>query len=179
MTVPVNRKFCWSTMPIWRCSESRVDVGDVVAVDEHLAAGGQIELGDEVDDRAFAAAGLADEGDGLAGLGGEVDVVQDRLLRIVAEGDVLELDAAVDRRAVRRRRRGRPTAGLGVQQPKHALRAGHGAQRLVVLRATICTGWKNSGTIMKKPINTPGSIFACGCKNPPAAHHQHHRHEHL
>ena len=66
------------------------DVADVVAVDQHAALLRLIEAGDQGDDAALAAAGGADQGDHLAGLGFEVDVVQDGPLGVVAEGDVLE-----------------------------------------------------------------------------------------
>ena len=43
-----------------------------------VAGLGQVELADEVDDGAFPASGVADQGDDLTGLDGEGDVVQDR-----------------------------------------------------------------------------------------------------
>ena len=45
------------------------DVADVVAIDEDAALLRLIEAGDEGDDAALAAAGRADEGDGLSGAG--------------------------------------------------------------------------------------------------------------
>ena len=52
------------------------DVADVDAINKDPALLGLIEAGDQGDDRTFAASGGADEGDGLARLGFEVDVVQ-------------------------------------------------------------------------------------------------------
>ena len=46
----------------------------------------------------FPAAGRPDEGEGLPGPDGEVDVGEHGLGRVVAEGHVLEGDLAVDRR---------------------------------------------------------------------------------
>ena len=71
-----------------------LDVADVVAVDQHLAAVDVVEARDQVGDRGLARAGRADQGDGLAGLGAEADVLEDRPARIVGAGDVLELDRA-------------------------------------------------------------------------------------
>ena len=51
-------------------------VADVVAADAHRAGLGVVEPGDQVGDRRLAGAGRADQGDHLARLGGEGDVVQ-------------------------------------------------------------------------------------------------------
>ena len=53
----------------------------------------------QVDERGLAGAGRADDGDGLAGLGDERQVLDQRVVRVVRERDVVELD---------------PTAGVGV-----------------------------------------------------------------
>ena len=53
---------------------------DFVSVDEDPALARQVELRYQVDDRAFAAAGVADERNGLARLHGEGDVAQHRRL---------------------------------------------------------------------------------------------------
>jgi len=65
------------------------DGGKVEAVDEHAAGLRQIEAAEEIDDGALAAAGVADEGDGLAGEGLEADVVKDGFVFDVGEVDVL------------------------------------------------------------------------------------------
>ena len=70
--------------------------GDGFVVDEDFAGGGIVEAGEEGDDGAFAGAAGADEGDHFAGLDGEVDVVEGGLADAVAEGDVAELDLALD-----------------------------------------------------------------------------------
>ncbi len=77
----------------------------------------------------FAAAGVADEGEHLAGVGFEGDIVQDGALGVVAEGDVLEGNAADDA--------GQGIGvGLvgdvrpGVEQIEDALGAGHGGHEL-------------------------------------------------
>ena len=79
-------------------------LADVHAVHQQRPAGHVVEARDQVDQRGLAAAGRAHDGGRLAGLGGERDVVQHRLLRAgVAELDVAELDRAGDRRAGRAR----------------------------------------------------------------------------
>ena len=54
-----------------------------------------VEPGDEIDRRRLAHAGTANETDHLAGADIDVDVVQDGLALVVAEGYVLEGDAAL------------------------------------------------------------------------------------
>ncbi len=69
---------------------------DGVAVEEDEAALAVVEARDEVDEGGLAGAGVSDEGDGLAGLGGEGEVVEDRAIGVVAEGDGAELDAGAE-----------------------------------------------------------------------------------
>src|SRR5258706_12651730 len=52
-----------------------------------------IETGDQRNDAALAAAGRAHQGDHLAWLGGEIDVMQNRPLGVIAEGDVVKDDS--------------------------------------------------------------------------------------
>ncbi len=72
-------------------------VADVVAVDGDAAVGGVIEARDQVDDRGLARAGRAQQGDHLAGLGLQRDVVQHLMVAEVGERDILETDVAFDR----------------------------------------------------------------------------------
>ena len=76
------------------------DVAHVVAVDEDLARLRVVEAGEQLDDCGLAGAGGADERDGPAGRDDQVDVVQHGLVRVVAEGDVAELDLPVRVRQV-------------------------------------------------------------------------------
>ena len=70
----------------------------VAAVDEHAALRRLKEAADEVHERGFARAGLADDGDVRALRDLEAEVLQHVLAAVgVAEGDVLELDIAVER----------------------------------------------------------------------------------
>src|SRR5699024_8179654 len=62
--------------------------GDVHAVDGDAAAVEVVEPHDEVDQRGLAGSGGADDGDGLAGLGGQVEVADQRLVGGVREVDV-------------------------------------------------------------------------------------------
>ena len=67
------------------------DVADVLAADAHGAGRGVVQAGDEVGDGRLAGAGRADQGDHLAGLGGEGDAAED--LAVVAgldPGDLLQ-----------------------------------------------------------------------------------------
>ena len=86
----------------------------VHAVQQDRPGGGFVEPAQQADDRGLAAAGEADQGDGLAGADGEVEVLQHRLAVLVGKADVLEADLAdpvglaVDRDAF-----GRVAGGLG------------------------------------------------------------------
>ena len=74
-------------------------LADIHAVDQDRAVGDVVEARDQVDDGGLARAGRADEGRGLARLGGKADVVQRIFFRAgIAEGDVAELDRAPERR---------------------------------------------------------------------------------
>ncbi|GDY18699.1 hypothetical protein LBMAG56_00440 [Verrucomicrobiota bacterium] len=73
-----------------------VEAGEVFAVEEELARGGAVECADDVEERAFAAAGRTDDGDALAA--GEVERDSEKHAdalgaggRGVLFGDVLEL----------------------------------------------------------------------------------------
>lgn len=71
-----------------------VEGADILAVDEDVAVLEFVEAGEEAADAAFAGAGMADEGDGLAGGDGEGEVGEDGFAVGVAKADVLELDGA-------------------------------------------------------------------------------------
>ncbi len=74
-------------------------VAEVVAVDQDRALAGVVEARDQVDDRALAAAGGAQQRDSLARLGRKADVVQHgRAAAEVAEAHIPELDPALDGR---------------------------------------------------------------------------------
>ena len=107
-----------------RAQGALLDGPHVDAVDQHISVGDVVEAGDQVGDGGLAGAGLADQRHGLAGLDGEVDVLQHRLVGLVGEGDAAQLDAAVDP-AHRRGVGGVDDARLGVQQLQHLLAAGH------------------------------------------------------
>ena len=70
------------------------DLPDVDAVVGDGSLLDVVEAVDEVGDGGLSGAGGAHEGDLLAGLGKEGDVVEHRLIRIVAEGDVVEAHVA-------------------------------------------------------------------------------------
>ena len=74
-----------------------------------------VEAAEQVDDRGLARAALADDADPLAGLDLEGDVLEDRLVAVVAEGDVLEDDVALHVGHARWARRPR-RSGSGVSR---------------------------------------------------------------
>ncbi len=117
---------------------------DLAPVDVDSAAGGQMKLGHQVDDRALATAGVSHEGDRAPGRRGEAHVAQHEPARVVGERDVAELDRHARRRSDRPAgaRIGQVDRGgvvlpvrLGVEQPEHPLRPRHRDQSLVVLVA--------------------------------------------
>ena len=71
------------------------------AVDEYLTFGSVVEPRDEADERGFAAAGLADEGDGLARFDRQIDIVQNGFA-VVGKIQVAKFDLALDRRLLDR-----------------------------------------------------------------------------
>ena len=58
---------------------------------------GFVEAAQQVDDGGLAAAGRADQGDGLARLHPEGEVGQDRFAVLVVEVDMVEFDLALQR----------------------------------------------------------------------------------
>ena len=80
----------------------RADVEQRDAVDQHLAARRLEQAEHDLHQRRLAAAGRAHDGDELARLDREVDVLQDERLGLgVAEAHVAQLDPALDRAACR------------------------------------------------------------------------------
>ncbi len=69
------------------------DFRDVLVIDGDGAIGEFVEAQQQVDQCAFARAGVADEADLLACRDGEVEVFDDRIgLRVIAEGNVVKAD---------------------------------------------------------------------------------------
>ncbi len=66
-----------------------------MAVDVDGAGLDVVEARDEADDGGFSAAGRADDAYELAGLDLEVEIGEDWVVGVVAEGDVVEFDLAV------------------------------------------------------------------------------------
>ena len=61
------------------------NVADFVAVDEHFAVGRQIELRDQVNDRALAATGVPHQSDRLPRFDHQIHIMQNLLTRHVAK----------------------------------------------------------------------------------------------
>jgi hypothetical protein len=75
-----------------------VTFADVVTVDQHPARRRVVEARDELGDGRLPGPGRTDEGDGLPAAQVEVHVVEDGRGGVVAEGDVIERDLALDGR---------------------------------------------------------------------------------
>ena len=71
------------------------EILDVVAIHQDGAAVDIIEAHQQFDHGGLAGAGRADDGDLLAGFGVEGEIVDDDLIRAVAEVDILEIHAAL------------------------------------------------------------------------------------
>ncbi len=87
----------------------QLHLAQVVAVDEHPPLLGVEEAGQQGNQGALASTSLADEGDGLAWEGFEGDLLENRTVRRIAEGDLLQLHVTTDGR---QRRRSRPVPYL-------------------------------------------------------------------
>ena len=72
-----------------------------MSVDQHLSAGGVVETGEEIDERAFAGAGPPDQGDGFARPDRQVNIGEDSF-PLISESDVFKLNLARDSRQVGR-----------------------------------------------------------------------------
>ena len=87
-TVPAARSRCAAADRATR------QLAHVDAVDQHAAFAGVVEPAEQIDERRLAAAAAADDADRFAGPDFEVDVAEHRLMPLVAERDVFELDVA-------------------------------------------------------------------------------------
>ena len=68
----------WATIAIWLRRWCELVLADVDAVDEHGAVVDVEQAGDERGDGGLAGAGRTDEGDGLASLDAQREVVEHR-----------------------------------------------------------------------------------------------------
>ena len=118
-------------LPVQRLALQTVQVP---TVDQHPAAGRQIKLGEQVDDRRLAASRVTDQRDCLSRPGHKTDVMQHRPARIVLEGDVLEFDPSLQACDGLGIRRVLPF-GLAIQQREQPLGPRHRRHRLIVLVA--------------------------------------------
>jgi hypothetical protein len=69
---------------------------EIEAIDQYSTAGWQIKFLKQGDDGCLAAAGVTDEGDGLAGFGYERDVCQNGTAFLIFEMDILEFNSALN-----------------------------------------------------------------------------------
>ncbi len=98
--------------------------GDVDPVQCDPAAGDIVEPHQEIDQRGLPGAGRADDRDGVTGFRGQRQVLDQRPVRGVAKGDVLEGHPATQPLRVRRGDRVRFLLA-GVKKVEHPLRGGH------------------------------------------------------
>src|SRR5258707_1451601 len=119
-----------------------IDFADVNAVEQDLAALNVVEAKEERDERGFAGAGVADDGEGLPGLHAEGDIAEDPIVfaRIgngaITEPDVAKFDFAAgifEANGVGRRRN---VGGL-IEQLENALGSGHGGLQEVEFFAEV------------------------------------------
>ncbi len=106
MVVPKSTASCGTSATCSR-SERQGVAADVHAVEQHAAAGGLEEAGNEAGQRRLAGAGQADQRHHLARARHEADAVEDSAVGVVGEAHVIEAQLAGDRRRRRARRRGR------------------------------------------------------------------------
>ena len=110
---------------------SHTVIPHVDAVDEHAARSRVVKPRNQTDERRLARARQANQRDHFAGLGREVDVVQDPGAVGVVEADALELDIARDRRGFNGIRR---VDGFRRQREHRADAAGAGDRSLQLSR---------------------------------------------
>ena len=106
---------------------------DRSAHDLHTALSGVVEAGDEADEAGFAAAGAADDADGLAALGGEIDVGEAGCAcALVGQAHMVETDgvAGLFRRNIAGELGRELHAGLGVQNRLHTACTGQSLAHL-------------------------------------------------
>ena len=73
-------------------------LGDIHIVDQDRAGVDIVEPADQIYDGGLAGSGGADNGEAFPGVSRKIDILQDRMSRIVAEADVPEFDLSGDRR---------------------------------------------------------------------------------
>ena len=99
----LNSMFSWNTTAMLRRSDSRVTLADIDAVDGHAPFIRHIEAKDQIEQRAFAGAARADDGDALADVELEAEIVENRRLAVfILERDTVEGDVIGDARQVGR-----------------------------------------------------------------------------
>ena len=94
--VPENRCGVCSTTPDAGLDGVQRKIAVILPADLDAAVFGFIKAAEQVDDGRFAAAGGAYQGDRFAAFHQQVEVLQHRLFILVPEGDMVELDIALE-----------------------------------------------------------------------------------
>src|SRR6266852_8197215 len=129
-----------------------IDFADVDAVEQDLAALNVVEAEKERDERGLAGAGVADDGESLAGLDAERDVAEDPIVfagignGAIAEPDVAKFDFAARIFEVNGVGRRRNVGGL-IEELEDALGGGHGGLQDVEFFAEVLDGAEEASGI--------------------------------
>ena len=82
----LNSMFSWNTTAMLLRSDSRVTRADIDAIDGHAALVRHVEAQDQIEQRALAGAARADDGDALADIELEAEIVEHRRLGCLHTG---------------------------------------------------------------------------------------------
>src|SRR5712664_2705800 len=129
-----------------------IDFADVDAVEQDLAALNVIEAKKERDERGFAGAGVADDGEGLAGLDAERDITENPIIfagirdGAIAEPNIAEFDFAAGIFYANGVGLRRNVGGL-VEELENALGGGHGGLQDVEFFAEVLDGAEEASGI--------------------------------
>ncbi len=154
ITVVLKRKVSCSTMPSCLRRDSAVHRPDVDPVDQDFAAGDIVKAGQQVDDGGLACAGWSDDGDRLARLRLEIDVLKHRLAFFIFCGDIHELDFAADG-GQGFGIRGILYGGRLIQQSEDAFRAGNRALDVGPQDRDLLDGLVEALDVARKVITRP------------------------
>ena len=139
---------------------------DVDAVERDRAGVDLVEAHEQVDERRLARAGRPDDGDRLAGLRDEREVFDQRLVRLVAERDVLERDLAAHG--------GRAPGGRGVGRCSSASSNSNTRSAeatpdcsMLAIDASWVSGWRELPRVLDERLHVAELIAPDATRRPP------------